>query len=56
MFYLEIKKNGEGNFTILESNKYKESIHLSLVFRMANNEQLIDYLSEKYTKSTYEIE
>lgn len=42
-----MKKSGEGVLSILESNKYKESVHLLLNFRASNDEQIKDYLSNK---------
>lgn len=41
----------EGSLNILEANKYKESIHLSLKCKLGNDEQIKEYLSEKLLKS-----
>jgi hypothetical protein len=45
----EIKKERhQADFRILEATKYKESEHLLLDFKKANDEQLKKYLSHKY--------
>ena len=50
MLYSEIKKN-EGALNIMEANKYKESMHLSLKCKLGNDEQVKEYLSDKLLKS-----
>lgn len=40
---------------VLESNRYKESIHLFLHFKLANDEQIKDHLSSKLMMAQEEI-
>jgi hypothetical protein len=46
----DIRKGGEATLTILESNKFKESSHLALRFKMATDEQIKSYLADKLSK------
>lgn len=46
----DIKKGGEATLTILESNKFKESCHLALKFKMATDEQIKNYLADKLSR------
>lgn len=46
----DIKKGGQATLTILQSNKFKESPHLALKFKMASDEQIKVYLADKLTK------
>lgn len=43
----EIKKGGEGTIYLNETNRYKESTHLYLHFKMSNDEQIKEYLAAK---------
>lgn len=47
---IETKKGGEASLNILESRKYKETNHLSLKFKIAVDEQIKAYLSQKLKK------
>ncbi|KRX00697.1 hypothetical protein PPERSA_00924 [Pseudocohnilembus persalinus] len=51
---LEIKNSGEANLNILEFNKFKSLIHLSLNFRKATDEFLKKFLSQKLNKEKNE--
>lgn len=52
---LEIRKGGEGTLYVLESNRYKQSVHLYLHFKLANDEQIKDHLSSKLIAAQDEI-
>lgn len=55
MAVFDIKKgNDEAELKILEVNKFKESLHLALKFKKANDEQLKIYLGEKYDEKCEE--
>ena len=41
---------------VLESNRYKESVHLFLHFRLANDEQVKEHLSGKLLSANSELE
>ena len=43
-----MKNTDEAELKIIEQNKFKESLHLSLKFKRANDEQLKVYLGQKY--------
>ena len=51
----EIRKGGEGTLFLLESNRYKESVHLYLHFKLASDEQLKDHLAAKFLSASEEL-